>query len=51
MAFKSFKNALEIVILLVDALLADEKDLIRLLHWLLVKGRAVPVESSRSRLS
>ena len=40
--FRSFKNAVEMAVLLVAARLTTEADLIRLLHWVLVKGDAVP---------
>lgn len=51
MTFRSFKNTLETAALLIDARLTTEKALMRLLHWLLVKGTAIPVESSLSRAS
>lgn len=50
MALRSFKNAFATAALLIDARLTAELALMRLRHWLLVKGSAaVPVESSASR--
>lgn len=52
MAFRSLRNELEAAALLIEARLTAEPALMRLLHWLLVRGSAaIPFESSARRPS